>query len=573
MTPRRRRHAAGSHPPVAHHALRRGRLRRWAVGTGVLLVAGCTTSTPTPQATPSATEAPAPVESTPTPTPTPEAALGAYGVSSGHPLATRAGMEVLEQGGTAVDAAIAAAFADAVMQPASSGIGGGGATIVVSDGEAVNYDYREVVNAAGVIPPTGTGIPGFVAGMAELHEEHGTLEWAALLEPAIEIAETGGPVSGYLARTIDRELGRAVTAGLPHFRRADGTPLQEGDPLVQTELAATMRTLASEGPDAFYTGSMVAALSGVEGIDAESLAAYSVQRSAPARGPVGDYTMLSGAPALPGAAIIQMVQIAEAAGIAGVDPASADFVELQSRAWQVAEQSVQTWFGDPAFVDVPVDTLTDPQANAAIAAGLGDAATTSARVPYDGAANTTHISVVDAEGTAVSMTNTITNYWGSGQYVAGFFMNDQLERFGDIGATEANRPEPGRRSVTWSSPSMLLDAQDRPVLVIGTPGGGQIPNTTAQVVTLWALHGQELEQAVPAERFLLTGGRLRLESPRLAEELRGRGYDVRVTNPDSPEIYGSVQALEIDWETGTVHGVADTRRSAGVETAVGDPGR
>jgi gamma-glutamyltranspeptidase / glutathione hydrolase len=547
-----------------------------AVASVLLLAAACTSPADEPEPEPPTVTVAPPVEETRSPAPEPPeppAALGAYGVSAGHPLASRAGMEMLAQGGTAVDAAIAAAFADAVMQPASSGIGGGGASIVVADGAAEHYDYREVVNTRGVVPVSGTGVPGFVAGMAELHADHGTLDWATLLAPAIRVAEEGGPVSGYLARTIDQDLGRAVTSGLPHFTRPDGTPLQEGDLLVQTELAATMRTLAEEGPQAMYTGSLVPALTAVEGIDEATLEAYTVQRGEPARGPVGEFTMLSGAPALPGAAIIQMVQIAEAAGIAGVDPASADFVELQSRAWQVADESVQTWFGDPAFVDVPVDRLTDPEENAAIAAGLGGAAPTAARVPYEGAANTTHISVVDADGTAVSMTNTITNYWGSGQYVAGFFMNDQLARFGDIGATEANRPEPGRRSVTWSSPSMVLDAQDRPVLVIGTPGGRQIPNTTAQVVTLWALHGQELSEAVPAERFILTGGRLRLESGRLADELRARGYDIQVTNSGSPEIYGSVQALEVDWEARTVVGVADTRRSAGVETAVGAPGR
>ena len=119
---------------------------------------------------------------------------------------------------------------------------------------------------------------------------------------------------------------------------------------------------------------------------------------------------------------------------------------------------------------------------------------------------------------------------------------------------------------------MLLDGQDRPVLVIGTPGGRQIPNTTAQVITLWALHGQDLEQAVPAERFMLTDGQMRLESDRLRADLTARGYKVRVTLPEYRANYGSVQALEIDWESRTVHGVADLRRSAGVETAVGDPG-
>ena len=554
--------------PRAARSRRAPRLRVAVVLAASVVLGACT-------ADPSPTESQSPpVETTsptqsPTPTPTPvPPALGAFGVSTGHPLASRAGMAMLEKGGTAIDAAVAAAFADAVMQPASSGIGGGGATIVVEDGVASHLDYREVVNVSGEIPPGGAGVPGFVRGMAELHAEFGELEWDVLLEPAIEIAEQGGPVSAYLAHTIGTELGQAVTKDLPHFQRPDGAPLQEGDVLVQADLAATMRVLADEGPGALYEGSLVPALTTVRGIDAATLAAYQTQRSEPPRGQVGEYTVLSGAPALPGAAIIQMIQIAEAAGIADLDPSSADFVEVQSRAWRVADESVQTWFGDPDFVDVPVAELTDAGANAAIAARLDEVSLASAEKSYDGAAYTTHISVVDADGTAVSMTNTITNYWGSGVYVGGFFMNDQLERFGDIGATDNNDPEPGRRSVTWSSPSMVLDSQDRPVLVIGTPGGRQIPNTTAQVVTLWALHGLSLEESVTAERFMFTDGQMRLETDRLADELQERGYRTRVTFPEFRANYGSVQALEVDWEARTVHGVADSRRSAGFEVGV-----
>ncbi len=273
------------------------------------------------------------------------------------------------------------------------------------------------------------------------------------------------------------------------------------------------------------------------------------------------------APALPGAAVIQMMQVAEAAGIADVDPDSPEYVDILSRAWQVADTSVQRHFGDPRFVDVPVERLTDPDRNAQIAAALPDAAETSSRsaalAGYEGAPNTTHISVVDADGRAVSMTNTITNYWGSGQYVAGFFVNNQLARFGDVGIEGANRPEPGRRSVTWSSPSMLLDAQQRPVLVLGTPGGRQIPSTVANVVARWALHDQPLETAVRAGRFYLTDGELRLETPHLADALRGMGYDVVVTDEATRPSYGSVQALAINWDTGRVNGFADERRSAG----------
>lgn len=524
-------------------------------------------SAPGPSRSPSASASPSGPAPSPTPTPTPGPELGAHGVSAGHPLAAEAGARMLERGGTAVDAAVAAAFADAVLQPASSGIGGGGAAIVLAGGEAENYEYREVVNQAGEIPDSGAGIPGFVAGMERLHRDHGSLPWADLLEPAIELARSGEPVSRYLASQIAGAPGPEVTASLPHFRRDDGSPLRQGDRLVQEELATTMRTLAEEGADSFYTGSLARTLAETPGIDLESLAAYEADVTEPAAGPVGEFTMLSGAPALPGAAIIQLLQIAEAAGIADVDPDSPEYVDILSRAWQIADTSVQEHFGDPRFVDVPVERLTDPGRNAQLAATLPGAAETSrssaALAAYEGAPNTTHISVVDADGRAVSMTNTITNYWGSGQYVAGFFVNNQLGRFGDVGVDGANRPEPGRRSVTWSSPSMLLDDEGRPVLVVGTPGGQQIPSTIANVVARWALHGQPLETAVRSGRFYLTGGELRLETPQLADAMGRLGYDVVVTDAAARPSYGSVQALTIDWRGGRVGGFADERRSAG----------
>ncbi|MFB9732559.1 gamma-glutamyltransferase [Ornithinimicrobium kibberense] len=151
--------------------------------------------------------------------------LAVHGVSAGHPLAAEAGVEMLEQGGTAVDAAIAAAFADAVVQPVTSGLGGGGAALVAVDGEVTSFDYREVVNETGVIPPGGAGIPGFVAGMERLHTEHGQLPWEELLRPGIELAEDGVPVSGFLAMTLAIPGVDGITADLPHFRGADGAPL------------------------------------------------------------------------------------------------------------------------------------------------------------------------------------------------------------------------------------------------------------------------------------------------------------------------------------------------------------
>ncbi|WEF20836.1 gamma-glutamyltransferase [Microbacterium maritypicum] len=514
------------------------------------MLAGCTPIEPTPTRSPLSS-------STPSPTPTlPPLAQGA--VAAGHPLSAEAGTAVLRQGGNAVDAAIAAAFADTVLQPDASSIGGGGSAIIADSDDLDYVDYRDEVNVAGTVPSSGAGIPGFVAGMAALHERYGTLPWEALLEPAIALARDGAPLSSYLAGQLQYLPGGA--ADVPPFYDADGRRLLADATFVQSTLAETLSTIATEGADAFYTGSLVPRLADVPGIDAESLAAYEVQWSDPPAGTFGDYTVVSAAPALPGAAVIQQLQIEEALGIAGAVPGSADFIDIQTRAWRIANNSIQTLFGDPNFVDVPVDALTDPEANAALAASAGAAGTAEGE-DVDG--NTTHISVVDENGLTVSMTNTVTDFWGSKQYVAGFFFNNSLKRFNDIGTAGLNVVRPGARSVSWSAPSLVLDATGRPVLVVGLPGGRQIPSTLATVIALWAMHDASVEEAVLAPRFqLLTNDVLRLESDSVAAELRGRGYTVEVSG--YPPVFGSVQALEIDWQTRSVTGFADPRRAAGV---------
>lgn len=557
------------------------------------------TLAPTTTAPPPTSEVPDPTgpdeaETTTSPVPEEEAGpqLGAYGVSAGHPLAAEAGTRVLEAGGNAVDAAIAAAFTDSVVHPPTSGIGGGGAAIVLTEDVADSYDYREVVAADGTVPADHVGTPGFVAGMARLHQDHGSVPWDELLRPALDAARDGVPVSAFLASTLALPSGQGATSGLEHFRRADGTVLLEGDVLVQEDLARTLSVLAEDGPEAFVSGSLADRLLQEPGLDAETLTGYEVQVLPAPAGPVGDHTMLSAAPALPGAALIQLVQVAEAAGIGEVAPYSPDFVDLQSQAWGVAETSAHTVLGDPAFVDVPVDRLTDAEVNASLAdqlvaagqhaAGVGEVAGgpggtagelgggKASSTAYQGSGNTTHISVVDADGRAVSMTNTITYFWGSGRYVDGYFLNNHLERFTAIGTTDANDPAPGRRSVSWSAPSMLLDAEGRPVLVLGTPGGQHIPNTVAGAVLRWSLHEEDLPDLVAAPRFLHVGGELILESPELAGPMQERGYAVHVLDSSRRGEFGSLQALEVDWEEGTVTSSADDRRSGGFSLGVAE---
>ncbi|MDD9205869.1 gamma-glutamyltransferase [Georgenia sp. 10Sc9-8] len=542
-------------------------MRRRTAGLAVLLtgavVTGCTNGTepdaPEETTTAAATNAPTTV---PAPDPTAEStALAAMGVSAGHPAAVEAGTTVLQGGGNAVDAAIATAFAVAVVEPYASGIGGGGAALVVpTDAAPAAYDYREVVAEGGVIPPSSIGIPGFVAGMAELHSDHADLPWAEVLEPAIELAREGHPASEMLVVRLREDRGPGIAAEHPQFA-ADGRPLAAGDVLVQEELAATMQTLAEEGAASFYEGSIAEDLVSVEGIDRASLTGYEVQRNEPVRGEVGEHEVLAAAPPLPGVALVQMLQVAEALGVAGTEPGSAEYVHQMSSAWQVADDTVSTELGDPDFVDVPVDELTDAARNADLAAAVTPSGPV-AGAPRPG--NTTHVSVVDAEGLTVSMTNTIMHWWGSGTYHQGFFLNDQLTRFEALD-TPQNQPAPGRRSVSWSLPAVVVDGQDRPVLVIGSPGGRLIPNILAGVIARWSLLDQPLPEAVAAPRFHLEGSTLQVEESLpsdTAEELRDLGYQIEEVPPEV-YLFGSVQALAVDHGTGAVAGATDDRRQGG----------
>ncbi|WP_147106471.1 gamma-glutamyltransferase family protein [Nesterenkonia populi] len=492
--------------------------------------------------------------------------LAQQGVSAGHPLAVEVGEEVLAEGGNAVDAVIAAAFAVGAVEPPASGIGGGGSVILAGpDGDPVFYDFREVVSNDGEIPDSGTGIPGFVAGMGQLHEDYGTQEWADLLEPTRDLAEEGFEVSDYLSQRIGGGWGPEYLSDLEAFS-PDGAPLEAGDDLVQPELADTMQQLMDAGWEDYYTGELAeSVVEQVDGIDAESLADYEVIQGEPATGAFGDYEIASAAPGLPGAALIQTLQIAEHNGIGDMEPGSAEYISTLSEAWAAGEETMHNDLGDPNFVEVDTGELTDPEANAEVQAS---GAQTASGDPDASAPNTTHLVVVDEDGLAVSMTNTITDFWGSGKGVDGYFMNNSLMRF-ETFDSEMNQPEPGRRSVTWSNPTVVMDDQGRPIMPIGTPGGAQILPTTANALILRYLHGMSAQEAVDALRFRNEDSSLYLEEGHdeaLLDELSQEGWQPEEW--ESPS-FGSVQLLEIDYETGELTGPDDSRRD-GAHAIIGD---
>ncbi|QDI91446.1 gamma-glutamyltransferase [Salicibibacter halophilus] len=485
-----------------------------------------------------------------------------YGVSAGHPDAVDAGMEVLEEGGSAADAAVAAAYAISVVEPFASGIGGGGVALIQEQGEAPEaYDYREVVPEDG-IPASDIGVPGFVAGMTDIHADYGDSDWQELIDPAIDLAESA-EVSDLLAEQIQSSEERLPVEQLDQLY-PDGAPLGPGDELEQAELADTLREIRDDGGEAFYEGDIAEALdSEIEGLDMDSLANYEVGRHEPATGEFAGYEVIGAPPPLPGANVIQALQILEERGIAEEERHSTAFIHNTAMAWRLSQQFFETDVGDPDFIDVPVEELTDSESNAGLAEEIPDDSLLSVdpEQPYGGMdPNTTHITVVDEEGTVVSMTNTITNFWGSGEYAEGFFLNDQMARF-DIGRDGNNEPEPGRRSVTWSSPMIIAD-EEGPVMGIGSPGGERIPIMLTQVITDWAGNGADLEGAVEAPRFHIEENALIMEefpATEQQDDLTDIGYS-ELREPPTDLYFGSIQALAIDRESSALSGATDDRR-------------
>lgn len=529
-----------------------------------LLLAGCS-SQPLAERMAAPTGESSIPETAPSPTTPVESMLSQEGIAAGHPEAVEVGMEILERGGNAADAAIATAFAVSVVEPHASGIGGGGVTLIAEpEKEVAAFDYREVVNKSGKIPASGTGVPGFVDGMATMHAAYGSMPWDELLQPAVELARDGFVITKFLSERMNDGIGSSIVSEHRQFRTKDGSSvLREGETLKQAELAETIQTLATGGRDEFYEGSISKQLTQVKGLDAATLADYQTEKFEPVDGKVGDYTVVTAPPALPGAGLIQMLQQAEGAGIASDAPGSSPYVDKLMAAWSNASDTVTKKFGDQRFVEVDLSEVLDREQNLKTGSQLEERASKDSPAGDIDPGNTTHLSVVDRDGMAVSMTNTITSFWGGtkSDVVGGFFLNNQLSRFKSIDSP-ANRPEPGRKSVTWSNPAMVLDEQGRVVMGIGTPGGQQIPNILASVLVPVLLQDQPVQDAVDGPRFHLQGGILAVEgkaTKSMKALARANKWKIRETSR-SDGVFGSIQALWVDYDTGTIDGATDVRR-------------
>jgi gamma-glutamyltranspeptidase/glutathione hydrolase len=460
-------------------------------------------------------------------------------------IAAGIGADVLKRGGNAVDAAVATGFALAVTYPRAGNLGGGGFMVIhlSQRSEDIAIDYRETAPAAAT--PTmflgpdgkpdpaksrdsalGIGVPGTVAGLALALEKFGSGKFtlAELLQPAIGLARDGFAIADDTADSLPdwhRRLAK-WPASAKIFSRPDGTSLREGDSLVQRDLAATLSAIASQGPRGFYEGptaeKLEKAISDAGGImTAEDLGSYQAGIRAPMRGTYRGYDIVSmPQPSSGGIVLLECLNMLEGFPMADMKQASAPSLHLMIEAMKRAYADRARYLGDPAFTSAPIATLTSKEYAAKQRASIEPdratpwADTVSATPPREGS-NTTHFSVVDRSGNAVSNTYTLNFSYGLGLVAdgTGVLLNNELDdftaapgasnAFGLVGF-EANLPGPGKRPLSSMSPTIVLK-DGAPVLVTGSPGGSRIISTVLQVIVNVLDYHMDVAAAVAAPRL------------------------------------------------------------------------
>jgi len=522
-------------------------------------------------------------------------------VVSAHPIASAAGMEIIKQGGNAIDAAVAVGFALAVVYPDAGNIGGGGFIVHRSAaGDVQAIDYREMapggashdmyLDSAGNLTEkslTGhlaSGVPGSVAGMYEAWKRHGSLPWATLLAPAIRLAQDGHRVDGERSGDIKGDSDRLTEfpASRAQFLPG-GHPPTPGTLWKQPDLARTLQLISDSGPDVFYRGQIadliVAEMQRGGGlITKDDLRRYRPKWRTPIQLSYRGYTIYSMPPASSGGVTLgEILNIME-----GYDtlPAvgTAAYTHLLTEAMRRAFMDRNQFLGDPDFVDMPLERLLSKSYAAQLRGQIDPLHATPTPPPQAAgggeAMHTTHYSIVDTAGNAASVTTTLNNSFGSAVTVtgAGFLLNDEMDDFAaapgkpnmyGLVQGEANAIAPGKRMLSAMTPSIVLDRDGQLFLVVGTPGGPTIITTVAQVILDVLDQKMTLAEAVAAPRIhhQALPDIIRYERGGLSEStvtaLRGMGHHVEMRRGTSG-IVAAIQRTPAGWV-----GVPDPRYAGG----------
>lgn len=530
-------------------------------------------------------------------------------VAAAHPLAARAGAEILEAGGSAVDAAIAVQAVLSLVEPQSSGIGGGAFLVYydASSGTLHAYDGREAAPAAAdetlfldadgkprpfpevMLGGRAVGVPGIIAMFDLAHRDHGVLPWNRLFDQAISLAEEGFAVSPRLNMMINRfaRLFPQIPETARYFLDADGHALPVGHRLKNPEYARTLRDIAEGGAEAFYQGPIAEAIVDVVReapvnpglLTMKDMAAYRAKDREPLCRPYRVWDVCGMPPPTSGGvAVLQILGLLERFDLADLDPESLEFVHLMGEASRLAYADRAVYLADPDHVDIPVaglldrdylaerSALIDPtRAMPTVAAGTPPGAVALAPSRGEDPPHTSHFSIVDRMGNVLSMTTSVQIPFGSSLMVKGFILNNQLTDFDFApmrgGEAVANRPGSNTRPRSSMSPTIVFDDLDRPILSLGSPGGGRIIGYVAQSLVAILDQGLSLPEAFALPHHGAPGNAVSLEAgtsiTKLKDALEAMGHKVQVTGMES-----GLHGIRIFYEDGTVRleGGADPRR-------------
>ena len=510
-------------------------------------------------------------------------------------LATNAGYEILRKGGNAVDASVAVGFALAVTLPRAGNLGGGGFVLIYNkeDDEISSIDYRSAAPKSATSDLFLEGdqvvkfghlvnaVPGSVAGLLKAHDDHGSLPLADLLKPAIRIARDGFEITHDLNFALQwgKESMIANKTSKEKFYDELEEPIKIKRIFKQPKLAKTLFMISKKGSDIFYKGEIAKwiseeSLSNGGLITLEDMASYKAKYRKPIETSYRGYRIVSMPPAASGGLVLlQTLNILENFDIKTFGHNSAKTIHLLSEAMQRAYADRAEYHGDPDYYAVPVKEILNKEYSLDLSKKITENRTPDGQIfegdlkKYDESPDTTHFSIIDSNGNAVSNTYTLGSSFGSGVTIkqGGFLMNNQMRNFSHFygkadakyGTSEANKLEPGKRMISTQTPTLVFKPNGNLMMILGSPGGGRIPNIITQVISNVIDHEMSFTESVMAPRInQRLEDDLQLEtgfSPDTVNLLKLRGHNIETSTT-----MGSVQAIFLEGEN--IFGVADTRR-------------
>ena len=522
-------------------------------------------------------------------------------VAAANPMAVDAGLEILGAGGKALDAAVAVQAMLGLVEPQSSGIGGGAFLLYYDQrtGKVTAFDGRE--KAPAEAPPDmfldqngkplpfveavrsgrSTGVPGVIAMLWAAHKKHGALHWQALFQPAIRTATQGFKVPARLAMFLGEGSPSPPTNEVRTlFSRPDGETLEEGDEFSNPEYAHTLQRIAQEGPSALYEGAIAEEIVRVTHqpplpgtMTLKDLSSYRAESSEALCRPYRGYSVCVPPPPSSGVALLQMLEILDDTNIAARAPSDPQAWFLFAQASRLMYADRDRYVGDPHFVTVPVERLLDP-AYVRLRAQLigeragpppvpGEIALPRGRDATTESSGTSHFVIVDSDGNVVSMTTTVESVFGSGRTVDGFVLNNQLTDFSfeptEGGRPAANAVQGGKRPRSSMAPAIILDRRGDFVAAIGSPGGNAILEYNAKALVALLAWKLPLKQAIELPNLIARGdtfsGEIAKFAPALLVGLRERGIELKSGHAEGSGLHGIVRLAD-----GTYEGAADSRR-------------